>query len=121
MRPDDESKATVVAAGAPPAGFVGVLADTRWTLYVGLIVLNILDVVTTKLVLDRGGSERNPFVEPFVEGMWDITAAKLAVLAIIGVLLVRCHNSRPADIALAVTTGWYLAVVMWNFAVLALL
>lgn len=96
------------------------LVDGRWSLFAALVVLNLLDVVTTKLVLDRGGTERNPFVRPFAEGMWDITAMKVAVLAIVGSLLLRCRGSRRVEVALAVTTGWYLAVVTWNLAVLAL-
>jgi hypothetical protein len=95
-----------------------VLADPRWSLFVGLVVLNLLDVFTTALVLDRGGEERNPFVEPFVDDMWQVGAMKGLTLAVIATLLTRCRGSRLAELALTATTGWYLAVVSWNVAVL---
>ena len=96
-------------------------ADHRWSLYVGLVVLNVLDLITTAVVLDRGGTERNPLVKPIVDGIWDVALVKGLVLALVAVLLTRCRDSRIADLALAGTAGWYLAVVMWNCVVLALL
>ena len=96
-------------------------ADTRWAMFIGLAVLNLADVITTAMVLDRGGSERNPFVQPFVDNMWQVGLMKAAVLVLIGALLTRCRDSRIAEFSLAATTGWYLAVVMWNIAVLTIL
>lgn len=93
----------------------------RWALYWSLVVLNALDVLTTMWVLDRGGVETNPFVEPFVHDMVTVSVMKAVVLAVVGLLLVRCRESRPIDLALVATTGWYIAVVCWNFTVLALL
>jgi hypothetical protein len=95
--------------------------DHRWSLYIGLVVLNVLDLITTAAVLDRGGSERNPLVKPIVDGLWDVAFVKGIVLVLVAVLLTRCRESRIADLALAGTAGWYLAVVMWNSVVLALL
>lgn len=98
-----------------------VVADPRWTLYGGLVVLNLLDVITTAMVIDRGGAERNPFVQPFVHDMRLVTVLKVLVLVIVATLLTRVRDSRLATLALAGTTGWYLAVVSWNTAVLALM
>ena len=95
--------------------------DQRWTLFVALVVLNLLDVLTTMWVLDRGGSETNPFIEPIVDSMWTVTALKAGVLAIVGLLLARCRESRPIDLALVGVTGWYIAVVAWNVTVLTVL
>lgn len=98
-----------------------VVGDARWSLFVGLLVLNVLDLITTMLVLDRGGEERNPFVQPLVENMWHVGLLKAAVLVIVATLLTRCEGSRIAELSLAGTTGWYLAVVCWNVAVLTIL
>jgi hypothetical protein len=95
--------------------------DHRWPLYIALVVFNVLDLITTAVVLDRGGTERNPLVKPIVDGIWDVALVKGLVLVLVAVLLTRCRESRIADLALAGTTGWYIAVVIWNCAVLALL
>jgi len=97
-----------------------VLGDPRWRLFVGLVVLNLIDLVTTSMVLTRGGSERNPFVQPFVDDIWQVGVLKGLVLVLIAVLLGRCRQSRIAEVALAATTGWYVAVVSWNVAVLTI-
>ncbi|MEO0492291.1 MAG: DUF5658 family protein [Actinomycetota bacterium] len=93
----------------------------RWTLFWSLVVLNVFDVLTTMWVLDRGGVETNPFVEPFVHDMVTVSVMKVVVLGVVGLLLSRCRESRPIDLALVATTGWYVAVVCWNLTVLTLL
>jgi len=97
-----------------------VLADQRWAMFAGLVVLNIVDVVTTMLVLGRGGVEGNPFVKPMIDGIWQVSLLKAAVLLIVAMLLVRSRRSRITELALAATTGWYLAVVLWNVVVLSM-
>ncbi len=92
--------------------------DPRWSMYGWLVVLNVLDVATTAMVLDGGGAERNPFVQPFVQNLWQVAGLKLFVLVVIAGLLSRCAGSRIAELALAGTTGWYVAVVSWNLMVL---
>jgi Domain of unknown function (DUF5658) len=98
-----------------------VLGDSRWRLFAGLVVLNLIDLLTTSLVIARGGSERNPFVQPFVDSIWQVGLLKALVLVLIATLLGRCRGSRIAEVALAGTTGWYLAVVSWNVVVLTIL
>ncbi len=97
------------------------VADPRWPLFVLLSFLNAVDLLTTALVLNRGGAERNPFVQPIVDNMWHVGLLKAFVLVLIATLLTRCHGSRIAELALTGTTGWYLAVVCWNVAVLTIL
>lgn len=93
----------------------------RWQLFSALAVLNVLDIVTTELVLRQGGVEKNPFVEPIVHDMVQLSLLKAAVLGIIGLLLARASDSRIPDVALVGATGWYLAVISWNLTVLALI
>ncbi|RMH68479.1 MAG: hypothetical protein D6683_16830 [Actinomyces sp.] len=90
-----------------------------WVLYAALVVLNLLDVVTTAAVLAAGGAEGNPVVRPYVDnGLGTVFGAKLLVLAVVAYLLTHSRGSRITDWALTFTTGWYLAVVTWNCWVL---
>ncbi|MFT5202650.1 MAG: putative membrane protein [Candidatus Aldehydirespiratoraceae bacterium] len=113
-------ESTIASDPEPLVGRV-LARDTRWTLFLALVVLNIFDLITTAMVLDRGGSERNPFVQPFVENIGEVALLKGALLALIAALLTRVEGSRLSEFALAGTTGWYLAVVCWNAAVLTIL
>lgn len=105
-----------VAFGAVPARL-----DQRWGLFITLVVLNILDVITTGLVIARGGRETNPLIEPIVHDLWAVSILKALVLGIIAALLVRSRGSSLTDTALTLTTGFYIAVVAWNTTVLAVL
>ena len=98
-----------------------VAADQRLVLFIALVVLNIADVITTALVLAAGSVETNPFIQPIVDDIALVSLLKAAVLGVVGMLLVRCRDSRIVDLALTLTTGWYVAVVGWNLTVLALI
>lgn len=95
--------------------------EQRWQVFSALVVLNILDVFTTGFVLEQGGSERNPFIEPMIDSLAQVTLLKLVILGLVATLLMRTRQSRIADLALTAATGWYVAVVIWNLAVLTLL
>lgn len=95
--------------------------DQRWSLFALLVVLNIFDVITTELVIQNGGHETNPLIQPIVGSVLAVSALKAAVLALVGILLSQCTPSRSIAVALTLTTGWYIAVVTWNTVVLALL
>ena len=60
-------------------------------------------------------------MQPFAENIWEVALLKGAVLALIAALLTRVQSSKLSEFALAGTTGWYLAVVCWNVAVLTIL
>ncbi|MEM9468085.1 MAG: DUF5658 family protein [Actinomycetota bacterium] len=95
--------------------------DQRWSLFVTLAVLNVLDVITTELVIQAGGHETNPLIKPIVDSVLAVSLVKAIALLVVGLLLARCRPSRAIDVALTLTTGWYVAVVIWNTVVLALL
>jgi hypothetical protein len=84
-----------------------------------LVALNIADLVTTRLVIDRGGVEGNPLMRPFVEGVWGAAAIKLACLTLIAVLAARCLGSVRVRRGLLLVDAWYVVVVAWNLAILA--
>ncbi|KAA0234069.1 MAG: hypothetical protein JJLCMIEE_00946 [Acidimicrobiales bacterium] len=92
----------------------------RWMLTASLLVLNYLDVMVTRLVLDAGGREVNPLMEPVMDGTLGPVLVKTAVVAVIALLLLACPpRSRLVDHGLAVVVGVYAVVVSWNALVLA--
>jgi hypothetical protein len=91
----------------PTAPLVGVLA-----------LLNLLDIVSTQVVLGRGGAEGNPLMEPLIHGLWGAIALKGACLLVIALLVARCGPSVRAWRALLAVNAWYAVVVGWNLSIL---
>ncbi len=87
-------------------------------LYLGLVVLNLIDLVTTRLVLDRGGREGNPVMQPIIHTPLGALAAKALCLGLIGLLIVRSRRSPRMLVVLASVDVWYVLVVLWNLQVL---
>ena len=82
-----------------------------------LIVLNLLDIVTTSAFLQAGVPEGNPIAAAGIEAGW-IGMAKAGLLLGLGV---RVLNGRPrlsTTCALWFVTGVYAAVVFVNMAAL---
>lgn len=92
--------------------------DSRWSMLAVLVVLNVLDVVSTAAVISAGGTENNPLMRPLVEGIWPAVVLKTVVLLAIAWLLGRSADSRRIGVMMACTTGWYIAVVSWNLTIL---
>jgi hypothetical protein len=102
------TRARALAADAP-----GTLV-----LFVSLVALNLLDLVTTQMVLDRGGEEGNPIMAPVVDDLWLAGLMKAACLAVIWRLLHRSGRSRGMLGVVAAVDLWYVVVVGWNLKVL---
>ena len=92
--------------------------NSRWSVLAALVVLNVLDVISTAAVIAAGGTESNPLMQPLIEGIWAAVVLKTAVLLGIAWLLGRCVDSRRIGLMMACTTGWYIGVVSWNLAIL---
>ena len=91
----------------------------RWIMAAALISLNLLDVVTTKLILAAGGSEANPVMQPFVSSPVAAYALKLSMAVGVAVLLLKAPRaSRLADRAVLLAIGVYTAVIGWNIGLL---
>ena len=95
--------------------------DRRWVVFLTLVVLNLLDVISTAAVLSSGGAEFNPIMQPIAHDTFGVLATKVLVLVIIGGILARMATHRRADIALSIATGWYVAVVAWNLTILSVI
>jgi hypothetical protein len=88
------------------------------TLFVSLVVLNALDLLTTRMVLDRGGEEGNPIMAPIVHNLAAATLIKALCLALIWALILRSQRSPRMLVVIGAVNVWYAIVIVWNLKVL---
>lgn len=84
-----------------------------------IVLLGVLDVISTNLVIAAGGSELNPIVAWFMESLdtwWHIP--KLAIHIVAGVLVYHVLQSRLAASCAIALIIFYGVVVQNNFALL---
>ena len=87
----------------------------RWFLLVILGALNLLDLVTTKMVLSAGGAEANPIMAPIIHHPFAPALVKTAGFVLVAMVLKACPvRSKIVDRSLVAVTGLYLAIVSWN-------
>jgi hypothetical protein len=87
----------------------------RWFLLAILGALNLLDLVTTKMVLNAGGAEANPLMAPIIHHPFAPALVKTAGFALVAVVLKACPpRSAIVDRALVFVTVLYTAIVSWN-------
>ena len=82
-----------------------------------LIVLNLLDIVTTSAFLQAGVPEGNPIAAAGIEAGW-IGVAKAGLLLALGVRILNVKPRLSSTCALWFVTGVYAAVVAVNVAAL---
>jgi hypothetical protein len=93
------------------------LGRLRMMAVVGLVVLNITDLMITRHLLSMGAVEANPLMALFVAGGWGILI-KLGVPVAIGVRNLRAPLRRGVVLALCWMCVIYSGVVLWNGHVL---
>jgi hypothetical protein len=87
----------------------------RWFLLAILGALNVLDLITTKLVLNAGGAEANPIMAPIIHHPFAPALVKTGGFVLVAVVLKACPvRSKIVDRSLVTVTGLYLAIVSWN-------
>lgn len=82
-----------------------------------IILLGVLDVISTNLVIAAGGNELNPIVAWFMESLdtwWHVP--KLALHIVAGLLVYHVLRSRLAAGCAVALIIFYVAVVHNNFA-----
>ena len=82
-----------------------------------LIVLNLLDIVTTSAFLQAGVPEGNPIAAAGIEAGW-IGMAKAGLLLALGVRILNAKPRLSSTCALWFVTGVYAAVVAVNLTAL---
>jgi Domain of unknown function (DUF5658) len=83
---------------------------------VAILVLNVLDFVTTRLALQRGAVEANPYMEPFVDHLPAFFAVKVLFPALVAGWLWRIRGKATAVLVTAVwlLVAFYTVVVIVN-------
>jgi hypothetical protein len=85
----------------------------RSTLVVAILVLNVLDVLTTHESLARGGQELNPLSGWLIQN-GILAHTKISVAAFIGVAAIAASTRRRLSTLLMMVAGFYLVVVSGN-------
>ena len=93
------------------------LIRLRLLAVIGLVALNVLDLLLTRHLLARGGTESNPLMVLFVGGPWGI-AIKLGIPILVGFRHLTRAPERAAVLALCWMNVLYLSVVTWNIHVM---
>jgi hypothetical protein len=68
----------------------------RFSLAMAIIVMNAADVVTTRALIDAGGSERNPIAGHFLE-QGSLVVVKIGLAGVIGVLMLIAPLRRRCE------------------------
>jgi hypothetical protein len=84
-----------------------------------LVALNIADLITTREVLARGGSESNPLMQGVIDNMMHASLVKFACIAVVVALVLRTRFTHRVAWSLGAVNLWYALVVGWNLGVLA--
>jgi hypothetical protein len=93
----------------------------RWFMLAILGALNLLDLVTTKLVLNAGGAEANPVMAPIIHHPFAPALVKTGGFLMVALVLRACPpRSAIVDRALLFVTLLYTAIVSWNLINIAI-
>jgi Domain of unknown function (DUF5658) len=94
---------------------VEVVLARRWFLLSILGGLNLLDLISTRMVIEAGGQEANPIMAPIIHHPVAPAAVKTVGFVIVALVLRACPpRSAIVDRSLAAVTGIYALVVGWN-------
>jgi hypothetical protein len=84
-----------------------------------LIGLNIADLITTRVVLARGGTESNPLMQGVIDSTMQASMIKFACIVVVVALVLRTRFPHRVAWSLGAVDLWYALVVGWNLGVLA--
>ncbi len=85
----------------------------RSMLVVAILLLNVLDVLTTQMSLARGGIELNPLSRWLIENEM-LPHTKISVAAFIAVAAAAASTTRRVSSLLWMVAGFYAVVVSIN-------
>ena len=90
----------------------------RFTVGMTILILNAADVMTTWLMLERGGVEANPVAGWFLEN-GTLAEVKMSVAGVVAVFLVMAPRRAWIPRAMAAVIGAYVGVVCGHLVQLA--
>jgi hypothetical protein len=80
---------------------------------IGLVLLNVCDLILTRKLLGLGGTEMNPLMAMVISGPWGV-AIKLGVPILVGYRHLKAPLRRPLVFGLCWMCVLYIGVVLWN-------
>jgi hypothetical protein len=89
------------------------LRRVRLMAVLGLIALNVCDLILTRRLLGMGGVEANPLMAVFIASGWGI-AIKVGLPIALAVRHLRAPLERRIVLGLCWVCVLYLSVVVWN-------
>lgn len=115
----EELESTIDELTASVSLFENVKGHRAWQLLL-IVVLNLLDVVTTTTFLQMGVKEGNPLLAPVVHVWWAPLVVKGVIFVAIVLMVSKCPiRSATTSILLRMAVGYYVFVVGWNVWVIA--
>lgn len=91
----------------------------RWLMAVSILFLNLFDVLVTKAIIRRGGTEANPIMAPIMDHpSYPIILKTIVALGVGALLLASPRDSKLADRAVFIVIVAYVIVMGWNFGIL---
>ncbi|HET7720255.1 MAG TPA: DUF5658 family protein [Acidimicrobiales bacterium] len=91
----------------------------RFVMAMVLIVAQVADLVTTQLLIDAGGRERNPIADAFLAN-GSLEAVKLGLAGVVGTLMLVAPLRRRAEQTVNVVAVTYTLVLATHVTQLAL-
>ena len=82
-------------------------------MYLTIFVLNVFDLVLTRIGISMGMTEANPVMAPIVTS-WLIVPIKLTGAFLMAYMLWRVREYRVGRAATKFVVGLYVFVVVWN-------
>lgn len=79
----------------------------------GLIALNLCDLVITRRLLAMGGMEANPLMAPLIHSGWGV-AVKIGIPIALAVRHLRAPINRTLALGLCWMCVLYFGVLLWN-------
>lgn len=91
----------------------------RWAMSLMLVVFNVADVLITRMIIARGGSEANPLMRGIISDLSSALFLKTLVAVSVAVLLLTCpRNAKIPDLAVGFVVVLYVVVMGWNLGIL---
>ncbi|HNQ01516.1 MAG TPA: DUF5658 family protein [Syntrophales bacterium] len=101
-------------------GYVDRYSPWLFGALMGLVLLNILDALFTRLILDWGGTELNPVAAWALAAFGDhFIVWKIAVIGLCATVLCLLSGFRAAKAAIALAVGLYGVVVCYQLVLMS--
>jgi hypothetical protein len=86
------------------------------SLLFGLNMLNVIDLIETKIALDIGFIELNPLINfLYNTGLFEIGKLGMVAIGTIGLLVLYKYDKKLALGSAVILVCWFIFIFTWNF------